>query len=671
MRRSKIPASLSILALAAGTWNEAAHAELKRIDVADVSLQRPPPDANNVYELVTGTFHGELDPKAAANSIITDIKKAARNARGMVEYSANFSILRPLGEGSGVLHYYVPNRGGMPMGSDDDGHYYVSSGWQGDITQDKNRYWAKVPVAKGVSGKILVRMVKVAADAKSISVNSGITSMSPRPVPVSLDTKKAKLVIERKGQADVSVAPADWAFADCEKVAFPGTPDPAKICLKDAVDPDAAYRLSYTAKDPPVLGIGWAMTRDLIAFLRSGEPDSAGNKNPLAGKVRWAVGVGDSQSGNFLRSFVHLGFNRDEQGKRVFDGINPNIAARQLVLNLRFGAPSGAAGTYEPGSEGALWWGRYEDKARKQGVTSLLDRCTKTNSCPKIIETFGSAEFWGLRASPGLVGTDAKADIPLPANVRRYYFPSITHGGSFRGGFPVNGEAQFMGATCMLAGNPNPSREQMRVARKALVGWVKNGAEPPASRYPTIALGDLVEPTGAAMGWPGIPGAPTPDGHINPLYDYDFGKGFMPRDVSGLMTGELPRVKGVIRQLVPRVNADGNEWSDGPTAKLSGVPSVHLQVPLGTYTGWNAETKGYHSGENCGFAGGFIPFARTKAEREAKGDPRLSLEERYGDYAGFVAKVRLVAAQEVADGWLMPDDAARIIAEAEASAVLK
>lgn len=671
MRRSFIPATLSLLALAAGSLNSAAHAKLTRIEVTDVSMQRPPPDAKHLYELVTGTYYGELDPKHPANRVITDISKAPRNKAGMVEYSANFSILRPFGSGSGVIHYYVPNRGGMPPASDDDGHYYVASGWQGDIAQDKNRYWAKVPVAKGVSGKILVRMVKAPAGAKSLSINSGLTSMSPRPVPVSLDTKKAKLVIERKGQTDEVVALADWAFADCDKVVFPGTANPAKICLKNTIKPDAAYRLTYTAKDPPVLGIGWAATRDLVSFLRSGKPDDVGSANPLKEGARWAVGVGDSQSGNFLRSFVHLGFNRDEGGKQVFDGINPNIAARQIVLNLRFGAPSGAAGTYEPGSEGALWWGQYDDKARGQGKTSLLAACEKSKTCPKIIETFGSAELWGLRASPGLVGTDAKADIALPANVRRYYFPGITHGGSFRGGFPLNGEAHFMGQACLLPGNPNPSREQMRVARRALVAWVKDGSEPPASRYPTMALGDLVEPTAAAMGWPAIPGAPLPDGHINPLYDYDFGKGFTAHNVSGVMSGEPPRLKGVLPQRVPRVNADGNEFRQGVSGKLSGVASVHLQVPLGTYTGWNVEAKGYDAGANCGFAGGFIPFARTKAEREATGDPRLSLEERYGDHAGFVAKVRLVAAQEVADGWLLPDDAARIIKEAEDSAVLK
>jgi hypothetical protein len=457
--------------------------------------------------------------------------------------------------------------------------------------------------------------------------------------------------MERKGQPDLTAAPADWAFADCDAAPFPGVPNPAKVCLRAGIEPQAAYRLSYIAKDPPVLGIGWAATRDLVSHLRKSEG------------LNWAVGVGDSQSGNFLRSFVHMGFNADEEGNRVFDGINPNIAARQLVLNLRFGAPSGAAGKYEPGSEGVLWWGHHVDSLRKLSTGGLLSRCKASGTCPRIIETFGSAEIWGLRASPGLVGTDAKRDLPLPDNVRRYYFPSVTHGGSFRGGFPLAGDPPFMGQTCMLPGNPIPIRDQMRVARRMLVDWVKLGKEPLPSAYPTILNGDLVEPTAEAMGWPAIPGAPTPDGHLNPLYDYDFGPGFRRADVSGVMTGDPPGLRRILPQRVPRVNADGNE--------ISGVPSVHLQVPLGTYTGWNEETKGYHAGENCGFAGGFIPLARTKSEREANGDPRPSLEERYGSHQGFVARVREVAEREVKAGWLLPDDASRIIKEAEESGVLR
>src|SRR5439155_16802914 len=206
-------------------------------------------------------------------------------------------------------------------------------------------------------------------------------------------------------------------------------PDPDKVCLKSGFDPAFLYELVFTAKDPPVLGIGYPSTRDHNSFFRYAVKD-----NPLAGKISFAIGQGNSQSGNFLRSFIHLGFNQDESGRIVFDGVNPNVAVRQLALNIRFGAPGGAAGMYEAGSDGVVWWSDYADEARHKPAAGLLDRCRATETCPKIIETFGSAEFYGLRASPDLVGTRADRDIPLPPNVRRYYFPGVSHGGG-RGGF--------------------------------------------------------------------------------------------------------------------------------------------------------------------------------------------------------------------------------------------
>jgi hypothetical protein len=196
-----------------------------------------------------------------------------------------------------------------------------------------------------------------------------------------------------------------------------------------------------------------------------------------------------------------------------------------------------------------------------------------------------------------------------------------------------------------------------------LVAWVKENKLPPASRYPTLANGDLVEPTAAAMGWPSIPGAPTPDGKINPLLEYDFGATFDAENVSGIATIQPPKIKRVLPSRVPRVNVDGNE--------TSGVPSVQLLVPLGTYTGWNVVTQGYGKNAGCGFFGGFIPFAKTAAEREASGDPRLSFEERYQNHDDFVARVKAAVAQQVSDGWLLPDDAEKLIEQAQQSSVLK
>ena len=657
-------AGLSVL-----TLGHAQNASARVVRVQVESVKPAPAVAGAAaYEIVSGHFEGAVEPRDAANAVITDIAHAPRNAAGLVEYRATFRLARPVdaASASGVLFYDVPNRGNGDVAADPDGHVHVISGWQGDLPADAGLQTVAVPVAKGAGGKpltgpVLTRFQDIAAGINTVAITGSIGRPTPRPAPLSLDTRKAWLFYETKASAvRTAIAPRDWAFADCASVPFPGTPDPHKLCLRTGFAPDRAYTLVYTGKDPLVLGLGLAATRDLVAFLRHAKADDVGVPNP-AGIVRWTVASGTSQSGNFLKSFVNLGFNADEAGRIVFDGINPNIAARQVPLNLRFGVPGGAARPFEPGSEGSLWWSPYDDKVRGLGRTSLLDRCNASNTCPKVIETFGSAEFWGLRMAPGLIGTDAKADVPIPANVRRYYFPSVTHGGSWTGGFKPGGDGAVPG--CRLPGNPNSSLESLRAAQAMLVNWVRSGTEPKPSVYPTIASDDLVLPTAAAIGWPAIPGAPDPARMLNAMPDYGFGKSFHHRDISGVISTQPPVQRGTIAQMVPRVNADGNE--------PSGIPSVQLQVPLGTYLGWNEAVSGFEAGGGCGFAGGFIPFARTRAERLARNDPRASLEERYGNHDGFVAQVRQAIEQQKAAGWLLPRDADRLLKQAQNSDVLR
>lgn len=615
------------------------------------------------YETLSGHFYGELDPKDAHNALITDIQKAPRNVRGHVEYSGTFAISKPvdMSRSSGVLIYSVPNRGnGGPAGSN-DGHISVVSGWQGDIAPREGLQTISVPVARNpdgtpITGPVIERFINMPPGTTTLNIATERYVALTYQRPLTLDTTKASLTV-RTSQTDTGkpLPPADWAFADCSAKPFPGTPDPTKICARNGFDPANSYTLVFTAKDPLVLGIGFAATRDLNSFLRY-----AKEGNPLAGQVKWSLSRGSSQSGNFIRSFLNLGFNQDENNRIVWDGVNPHIAARQLVLNIRFGVPSGAAGPAEPGSEGTLWWSEYSDKARNRPGASLLDRCTVTKTCPKIFETFGGLEFWYLRESPNLVGTDAKADIPIPANLRRYYFPGTTHGGG-RGGFSTVTPAPPAG--CLLPNNPNPETETMNALMAALVDWVTKGAEPPASRYPRLDRGELVQPNKAAMGFPDIPGAPSPDGLINAVPDHDFGPQFNYKDVSGIITREPPAIRGMLTTLVPKSDADGID--------VSGVASVLRQAPLGTYLGWNPTATGFDKGRQCTLSGGYIPFEKTKAARLAKGDPRLSLEERYQDHAGYVAKVKAAAAQAVQDRFLLPDDAARLIAQAEASDVLR
>jgi hypothetical protein len=261
-----------------------------------------------------------------------------------------------------------------------------------------------------------------------------------------------------------------------------------------------------------------------------------------------------------------------------------------------------------------------------------------------------------LRLSPGLVGTDAARDIPLPDNVRRYYMPGTTHGGG-RGGFE---RVQAVVGRCSLPQNPNPMADTTRALTVSLVDWVVRGTEPPQSRYPTLAESQLVRADSTASTFRTVPGL-QPVG-VNPVLVYDFGPGFLANDMSGVISKQPPAIVKEIPTLVPRVNGDGNE--------TAGVGSVLHQAPLGTYLGWNVQSSGFFKGQICGFTGGYVPFAITKAERLAAGDPRLSLEERYGNQDGYMCVVRRAAEQLVKSRFLLREDADRTIAAAAGTKIL-
>jgi hypothetical protein len=625
------------------------------------------------YERLVGRAFGEIDPKHKGNTIITDLQLAPRNARGMVEYVATFSLLKPINmtKASGLLIYSVPNRGNKLLmsafnvgGDPGDGFFFkhgdciLFSGWQGDVLPRPGAEILSAPVARNVDGSsitgtALARFVNMPAGTNTLSLPVAHTA-------ASLDTRQA--ILTRRAAEDGAVFPiasSDWAFADCRTVPFPGTPDPERICLKGGFDSAYLYELTYTAKDPPVLGIGLAATRDIISFFRRESKDSSDQVNPIGGGISHVIAQGISQAGNFIKTFIHLGFNQDESGRMVWDGANDHIAGRQLPINFRFAIPGGAANPYEPGSEAVLWWSRYPDEGRNRKPAGMLDRCLASRTCPKIFETFGSAEFWGLRMSPGLVGTKATQDIPLPPNVRRYYFPGTTHGGG-RGGFSLSAG---ISVSCQLPDNPNPQLETMRALMVSLTNWVVRNTVPPASKFPRLADSQLVHPNHTAIGFPPIPGVPFPDNLLNSFLDYDFGADFNYADLSGRISRQPPVIRQILPSLVPKVDADGNE--------IGGIPSVLHQAPLGTYLGWNVTRDGFYKGKGCGFSGGYIPFARTKAERLAMGDPRLSLEERYRNHDGYVTAVRIAADRLVKQRFLLAEDAERLIRQAETSDILR
>ena len=668
-----LAAALCLLASPSG-----AGAEVTRIEI----ISREPANGGRPvgsvgpFEILRGLAYGEIDPRDAHNAIIQDLSLAPRNERGRVAYVATFALAKPvdLSKGARVLLYQVVNRGNGQVTIGEEGYISLISGWQGDLVPTPQNQTIELPVARNadgssITGTMIARFVDVPTGTPSAPIRLSSMGGSPPRYPaadlVQADATLTAFSSESAAgvQTGRTVIPrADWAFADCEKTQFPGVPDPARICLKGGFRSDRLYELVYTVKDPLVLGIGLAATRDIVSFFRYAKTDSRGTGNPVAGAIDRAVSIGDSQSGNFIKSFIHLGFNQDESNRLVWDGAFPRIAARQTPMNFRFALPGGAATLYEPGSEGVLWWSSYDDTLRGRGRGSLLDRCTATASCPKIVEAFGSTEFWGLRMSPGLVGTDAAGDIPLPDNLRRYYYPGTTHGGG-RGGFSVAPPTMSPNARCVLPDNPNPESDTTRALTRALVEWVTTGTLPPDSRYPLLAKRELVQATKTAVGMREIPGLPFSDRLLNPMIDYDFGASFKAPDVSGVVGRMPPAIRRLIPTLVPPVNADGNET-------VGGVPSVLYQAPLGTYLGWNVTRSGFFAGQGCGFTGGYVPFSVTKAERLERRDPRLSVEERYGTLEGYVCTVQRAATEALHDRFLLPGDARRLVSEAEASAVL-
>lgn len=688
----------------------ASHARITRI-IVDETMPLPASSSGGIaFEQVAGRAFGELDPTAPGNALIQDIE-LAKDADGKVRYVATFMLTKPVDmrEASGLMWQEVPNRGVRRpnvVQEREFGDIDLTSAWQGDNAGNTavrasmgvlQPHWLKLPVAKNpdgsaITGEVFARIV----NRSGMASQPLMVQANPMPYrPVTLDTRQARLVSRTaestRGEVvgETLIAPADWAWARCDTAnPFPGTPDATHICLRSGFDAAKLYQVVFKAVDPYVLGIGFAAWRDVGAFFKHAIADDVGTPNPVAKTVTHSIGRGVSQSGNFLRGWLHLGFNLDETGHQVHDGLWPIIAGRRIALNFRWAQPDGVLELYQAGSEGAQWWAKHADPVRSgptARATGILDRCESTRTCPKIIEHFGSAEVWALKLTPEWVGTDGKADLPLPANVRRYYIASSNHGGGAGGfdsslpgvGLPKEGAACPGNnyGTGVLPPNPVPHTDTVNALRAHFRQWVMRGTEPPPSRWPTLAAkageseGTLALATKAALGFPTLPQlrptVPELD-FIMPVIDYDWGPQFNPADGSGIASNAPPLIRQVLPMFAPKVDADGNE--------LGGVPVVLLDAPLGTYLGWNITAGGarpFHQGQICNYVGGMIPFARTIGERDATGDPRRSLQERYLNHDGYVAAVRKAAEKAAKEGFLLPVDAAVLIRTAEASAVLR
>jgi hypothetical protein len=649
------------------------------------------------YERVTGTLSGEVDPHDPKNAVIQDLQLAPVNSRGMVEFKADFVMLKPkdMSRASGVLRYDAPNRGNIltmpnPAASPSDavylerGYVLLYSAWQGDVPKSNpNRLTVTVPVAKNPDGSSITGPYKTelvpAAATPVMSLPGGVFNGSMIPYePASLDnTLPGHSLTRRRNETDprIVIPASDWKFASCDTAAnpFPGTADATKVCLKGGFDPQYLYELVYVAKDPKVMGVGLAALRDTVSFFRGKAADSDGNPNPLAGRITHAIGQGTSQSGNAMKTFLHLGFNQALDGGKVFDGVYAHVAARQTHINTRFAVPGGGGLRTDHTAFGqtaprALAADYVDELTGRQG--GVMKRCAATSTCPKFFLGLSGTEFWQLQGSPVLTDAFGQRDLVQPDNARIYYYASTQHGGP-GGTASINYTPT---RNVYPAGTVVHFNDTFRALFIALEDWVVRDVAPPASQVPKLADGTLAQPdqlvfpTMRGLEWP-VNGTPTAVPAFNYLARYngfpllDFGPEYKPQDESGIATLLPPAyLNKDYAILVPQVDA-----STGLTR--AGIRSVEARVPLGTSLEFNyPAAAGVVDLSNL--TGAFVPFHKTRAQRLAAGDTRPSLEELYGDQAGYVAAVTAAADELVAQRLLLRRDADAIVARAAGQVVL-
>jgi hypothetical protein len=601
------------------------------------------------YERVIGSASGEIDPADPANAGIADIALAPRNARGFVEYRTDLFILRPKdpARGSGTLLYEVLNRGRKflfnwvldapaqagqavndPRTALDAGtalalkrgYTLVWSGWEADALRLNGGMAIDVPVAAR-GGKPIIETVRD-------ELVSGTRGPTEAPFYLTFaaagtDQADATLTVRRReADAPLPVPRTAWTFDG-----------PRKLMLLPAgtkPQPGSLYEFTYRAIGPKVLGLGFAATRDVVAYLRRPATDKP------VGVVQRALALGISQSGRFLRDFVHQGFNRDEAGSRVFDGMLAHISGiGGVFLNARFGQPSRTNTQHEDHlyPENSFPFSAAEQHDPVTGQSGALLRGDGFD--PLWMEVNTETEYWQKGAS--LLTTDplGRIDVPLPETARTYLVAGGFHYGRA-------GLASDRGPCASPRNTLNPA-PALRALLVDLEEWVRDGRAPPASRVPRLSDGTLVEPT--ATGFPYGSGL-TVATAVNTVARFP------------TYVDPRPETGAQYRPLVPKVDADGQD--------IAGIRLPEVAAPVGTHTGWNLYAEPFPAGELCDREGSLLPFASTKAERDARGDTRLSLAERYPDRAAYADAVARAADRLTADRLLLREDADRYVERARA-----
>lgn len=611
--------------------------------------------AGGAYEKVEGVLHFAVDPARSVHEPIADLTLAPRGAGGLVESSADFYLLRPLGGGNRRLLLDVPNRGrkialGMfnsaprsndPTSPEDFGNQFLMRhgytvawvGWQPDVPRRDGMMALTVPRVPGVSERVRCEFRPNArVDRLPLADRYHIPHPVARP-----DDPEGELHVRDHAEAPAVTLPrAGWRF-----------PDPHSIALDGGFEPGRIYECYYRAENPPVVGLGFTAVRDTAGFLRWG---AAGAGNPCAGGLDRSYVFGVSQSGRFLRHLLYLGLDEDEAGRFVWDAVVPHVAgARRGEFNCRFGQPSLNA-VHAVGGLFPFTDGEQEDPVTGQRG-ALLHRLASRARPPRIFTINTAAEYW--RGDGSLVHTDVTGarDVTPPPYVRQYLFAGTQHTPGSIPPPPADPNTGGRGRHTFSVVDYSPL---LRAALVNLDRWVSEGVEPPPSSVPRLADRTAVAAESTREVFAAIPGVRFPDRIQRPVR-LDFG----PQVERGLVAELPPKIGAPYATFVSAVDADGND--------RAGVRPPELRVPLATFTGWNPRHPDQGApGDLMAMMGSTLPFPRTAVERARTGDPRLSIEERYAGREDYLARVRREAEIMVGSGHLLAEDVDAVVARAGA-----
>jgi len=668
----------ALLAIACGLalWCSPAAAEVVRFEIAS---REPFAEGTafgdaGPYERIIGRVLHAIDPAGPRESEIVDLRFAPRNARGLVEFSADLFILAPkdLAKGNGALLYDVNNRGNKlalrffndgPGGNDprseaDAGNGFllrrgfviVWSGWLGDVLPGGGRLRLRAPTARGSEGPITGRVryeILPKERGTRLSVNREQHG-AYRPTEEGL--RGATLTWRlRPGDPRVPIPREQFRI----HVTEPDPPAPDVLPFVEVEIPAGfrkgyIYELIYEARDPLVHGVCFAAVSDLIAALKRGEGES--NLLLADGKpaIRYAYGFGVSQSGRFLRELIYRGYAADERGL-VFDGLIPHVAGGGLgTFHHRFAQPTAFATQHEladyPTDRFPFAY-EVETDPLTGKTDGILRRAAARGQVPFILHTQSSAEYWTRSGS--LVHTDplGERDADPPASVRIYTFGGTQHG---PGAWPPSiGMGQ-------APANPGDYRPLLRALLAALDRWCREGVPAPPSVHPTIRDRTLVPWERGSTAFPAIPGVRYPEViHTPPVLDLG------PRwDAEAIIDNAPPRIAGRYRVLAPACGPDGNDRGC--------LLPPEVAVPLATFTGWNLRSADAGAENDLvSLDGSYFPFPIRRDDREAIGDPRPSIEERYGTIERYLDALRAYCRDLASRHLLLNEDVDGIVRRQE------